>query len=72
MLKITSNPEGDPDEWVDLLFQATELALEFAKTKTDVMSIFKVNQNIFATLKTVSVTKYDELMAVFKKHKESK
>jgi hypothetical protein len=72
MLKIDSDPGTDIESWIDVLFQATELALEFAKTKSDVMSIFKVNQNIFATLKSLNVEKYDELMAIFKKHKEAK
>jgi hypothetical protein len=36
------------------------------------MSIFKVNQNIFTTLKSINPAKWDELMAIFKQHKESK
>jgi len=72
MLKITTDPGADIDNWVELLLEATKLALEIAKSKSDVMSIFKVNQNIFSTLKSVNQTKWDELMAIFKQHKESK
>lgn len=72
MLKISADPEAEADAWVDMLMQATKIALDVATTKADVMSIFKVNQNIFTTLKSINPAKWDELMAIFKQHKESK
>jgi len=72
MLKITTDPGADMDNWVELLMEATKLALDIAQSKSDVMSIFKVNQNIFTALKNANLEKWNELMAIFKQHKESK
>jgi len=72
MLKISTDPGADMDNWIELLMEATKLALDIAKSKSDVMSIFKVNQNIFATLKNANLEKWNELMAIFKQHKETK
>lgn len=57
------------DEWAkSVVFAASEL-LKFAKSKTDVVEIFKVNRKIFDRLMVEDKTAYDELMAVFSEFK---
>jgi len=68
-LKVTADPEGDPESWADLVVEMTELGLKVAQNEADVMSIFKVNRNIFEMLKTTSSTSYDSVMDSFKKAK---
>lgn len=68
-LSITSHPDNDPDVWVKAVVDITVLALGTAGSEADVMSIFKVNRNVFETLKGLSPDSYDDMMDKFKKAK---
>lgn len=74
-LKVTTEPDGDPAEWAQLVIDATTIQLEVAGSEEDVMSIFKTNRNIYEHVKANTPTAYDVLMDEFKqaraKHKEA-
>jgi hypothetical protein len=68
-LKVTRKPEGDPNDWVEIVLEAVDMALGQAGSESDVMSIFKKNREIFDQLKLQSEPQYTALMNVFKKTK---
>jgi len=68
-LKVTRKPEGDPNDWVEIVLEAVDMQLGQAGSEGDVMSIFKKNREIFDQLKLQSETQYTALMNVFKKTK---
>lgn len=74
-LKVSTKPDGNHGEWSQLIIDATMLQIEQAKNETDVIRIFKTNQNIYNEVKSGSPTAYDVLMSEFKqaraKHKEA-
>jgi len=61
-------PEGAI--WKDSIILAATKALEFAKSKEDVLEIFKVNRKIFDSLITEDKLTYDQLMSVFGDYKK--
>lgn len=68
-LTITADQDADPDAWARNVLDITVMGLGTAKAEADVMSIFKVNRNVFDTLKKVSPETYDDMMDEFKKAK---
>jgi hypothetical protein len=58
-------------DFIDMVFDATNKMLEFAKTEKNVMDIFKVNRVIYDKVKAADATLYTELMDSFKTKKES-
>ena len=68
-LVITTHPDNDPDIWGQTVMDATVLALDNAGSEADVMSIFKVNRNVFDELKKLTPNFYDDMMDEFKKAK---
>tara|TARA_R110000868_G_scaffold182047_2_gene423040 strand:+ start:4812 stop:5495 length:684 start_codon:yes stop_codon:yes gene_type:complete len=68
-LKVTRKPEGDPNDWVEIVLEAVDMQLGQAGSEGDVMSIFKKNREIFDQLKLQSEVQYTALMNVFKKTK---
>lgn len=68
-LKVTRKPEGDPNDWVEIVLEAVDMQLGQAGSEGDVMSIFKKNREIFDQLKLQSEAQYVALMNVFKKTK---
>lgn len=71
-IKVSLKPNGDDKAWVDAVSVATAMALDTTKTKAEVMKIFGVNRNIYDHLKLIDKAQYDDLLAVFKKMKESR
>lgn len=65
-IKITTTPEADMAAFIDMVFDATNKMLEFAKTEKNVMDIFKVNRVIFDKVKAADLSIYNELMDSFK------
>lgn len=66
--------EADPSElakWIQLVLDATEIMLEVAKTKDDVMNIFKSNRSIFDKLKLESEADHKAIMDKFSAAKKS-
>lgn len=65
-IKITTTPEADMGAFIDMVFDATNKMLEFAKTEKNVMDIFKVNRVIFDKVKAADLSIYNEIMDSFK------
>ena len=69
-IHITTDPSATVDQWAVTAYDATILALEQAKSLDDVMTIFRVNRNIFDRLQADAQAKYKELIAKFTQFKE--
>jgi len=70
-LKVSIEPneyEQSFEEWVAIVFDATQLALNEASSEADVMAIFRNNRNIFEKLKESTVD-YEEILSIFTKAK---
>ena len=67
-LKVTADPEGDFADWVDIVMDVTQLALDNAGSEADVMAIFRNNKNIFDKVKE-SASAYETVLAKFTKAK---
>jgi hypothetical protein len=70
-LKVTARPAGDDKEWCGLVVDMSRMGLTQCGSEADVMSLFKVNRNIFAHFKVLDADRYEKLMAEFKKTSES-
>jgi hypothetical protein len=70
-LKIKTEPEADLQEWVDTVKSAVGIMLKVAQNEKDVMDIFKNNRVIFDRLKADSLDDHVDVMADFKKAKDS-
>jgi hypothetical protein len=70
-LSVTADPGTDIGSWAEIVIEATKLALEQTESSEQVMSIFKVNRNIFDRMKADAKEQYDQMMALFKEKKES-
>ena len=70
-LKVATNPGSDAAAWIDIVKEATSLMLSFAKSKDDVLNIFKNNRNIFDQLKLVSEDHHKDIMDSFATSKKS-
>jgi len=70
-MRITAEDGCTMEQWVTAVEDAAEIALEQAKSKKDVTTIFTKNRVIFDKLKAESPTAYDYLMGKFKTAKES-
>ena len=68
-LKVSAQPDTDPETWASTVVDVTKMGLNMAANEADVMSIFKVNRNVFDELKKVSPASYDDVMEQFKKAK---
>ena len=68
-LSVSTEPGTDPEAWARSVIEITIMGLANAATEADVMSIFKVNRNVFDLLKQVSPDTYDDVMDEFKKAK---
>lgn len=58
-------PDGDSAEWLELVKEASTIALKMAKSTEDVMSIYRKNKVLFDTLKAVDPDEHKEMMGVF-------
>ena len=68
-LVITTNPDNDPEIWGQTVIDVAVMALDNAGSEADVMSIFRVNRNVFDELKRITPNFYDDMMDEFKKAK---
>jgi len=69
-IKIASEQDCSPEEWVTAVMEAANIQLTFAQSKNDVTNIFKVNRNIFDRLKEVDEAQYTATLAAFKVYKD--
>jgi hypothetical protein len=70
-LKVSTKPDADAAAWIDIVKEATNMMLSVAKTKDDVLNIFKNNRNIFDQLKLVSEDHHKDIMDSFTTSKKS-
>lgn len=70
-LKVSADPGTDIGTWIQLVDDSATIMLEVAKTKDDVMNIFKVNRNIFDKLKLESEGAHKVIMDKFAAAKKS-
>ena len=61
--------EREDGDWAQAIVDATDLALQLAKSEADVQNIFKVNRIHFNRLKNETPTMYDEVLEKFKQVK---
>ena len=69
-IAVEVKAEDDLPKWINIVLEATRLALQNAQTQKDVMDIFKVNRNIFDKLKAEAPEDHASLMADFKTKKD--
>jgi hypothetical protein len=69
-LSISPQVEGGIANWTAELKKLLDLALGFAKSTQDVNEIFRVNRNIFDTLKGEDEFAYAEVLEMFKNAKK--
>jgi hypothetical protein len=60
-----SEPEGDPEEWLEVVKKTNSIALKMATSTEDVMSIYRKNKVLFDALKAVSPQAHKEMMETF-------
>jgi hypothetical protein len=66
-LKVSIEPQGDFADWASIVMDATKLGLEQCTAEAEVMSLFRVNKNIFDRMKAEpGSSAYEALMEEFK------
>jgi hypothetical protein len=70
-MRINAEPNCTMEQWVTAVEDAAEVALEQAKSKKDVTTIFTKNRVIFDKFKAEAPAAYETLMGKFKTAKES-
>lgn len=64
-LKVTLEPGGDVQSWLEVINDACKIALELAASEDDVMKIFKKNKQLFDAVKVQDAEFFKGLMAKF-------
>jgi ERF superfamily len=64
-MKVSFEPEGDPQEWMEAVSKACSTALGMSETIDDVMQIFKKNKRIFDAAKLQDPSGFKDLMTMF-------
>ena len=67
-IKVDANEGSD---WAETALEATKIAIGSAQSAEDVQAIFKTNRATYDLLKAEYSSMYDDLLAIFKKAKES-
>jgi len=70
VINAPTAPEGDPQAWLEVVKEASLVALGFAESQQDVMQLFKLNKTLFDAVKGVDEAFFKELMAEFAKVKK--
>ena len=69
-ISVKVDPKAEPKDYVNIVSEAAVAALSVAKTKDDVMNIFKVNRTVFDQMKKLDEDNYNDLLDAFKATKE--
>jgi hypothetical protein len=64
-IKVSLAPEGDVDDWLKIIDETCQLALDNAGSADDVMQIFKKNKQLFDAVKAQDAVFFKNLMAKF-------
>ena len=70
-ITVTTKPNATNKDYIDIVAEATVLALETAQSQADVMEIFKVNRSIFDKVKEMDPDSHKDLMDAFKTKKDA-
>ena len=70
-LKVSAQPGTDWSDWLHVVVEQTVFALDMAKNKDDVMTVWRTNANIYKIIEQRDSVAYPELTATFKTYKES-
>jgi hypothetical protein len=62
-------PEGDKEEWLDLVKTASHMLLDLTSNEEDVMLIFKKNKSLFDAVKATDPVFFKEMMGKFTEKK---
>ena len=69
-ISVTTEDSANLQDWLNIVVEATRMALRQAKSEKDVLDIFKVNRVIFDRLKTESEVDHAAILGDFKKRKD--
>ena len=69
-LKVIASPNGDNQAWLNVVHDATVIALDNTTKEDDVMNLFRNNKNIYDQYKEISTAAYTDLMVLFKNAKQ--
>lgn len=69
-ISVTTDESANLQDWLNIVVEATRMALRQAKSEKDVLDIFKVNRVIFDRLKTESEVDHAAILGDFKKRKD--
>jgi hypothetical protein len=64
-ITVTSQEGVDPDEWLKLVEDASDICLSMAQSEEDVMQIFRKNKQLFDSVKATNATFFKTLMDKF-------
>jgi hypothetical protein len=64
-LKVTLAPDGEVADWLGVINDACQIALDTAGSEADVMMIFKKNKQLFDAVKAQDAIFFKDLMAKF-------
>lgn len=70
-ISIKTEPDCTDKDYINIATEATLIALDQAKSQSDVMEIYKVNKVVFDKFKSISADDHKDLMAAFTQKKES-
>ena len=69
-ISVTTDESANLQDWLNIVVEATRMALRQAKSEKDVLDIFKVNRVIFDRLKAESEVDHVAILGDFKKRKD--
>jgi hypothetical protein len=64
-IKVSLTPEGDVDDWLKIIDETCQIALDNTTNSEDVMQIFKKNKQLFDAVKAQDAVFFKNLMAKF-------
>jgi len=64
-ITVQADPQASPEDWVKMVSEFTVSGLGFCSNVEEVMTLFRVNRNIFDQLKNIDGDMYKNLMQQF-------
>ena len=64
-ITVKTKPDATPTDFINIVSEMAVVALEQAKSQSDVMEIFKVNRALFDKMKAIDAECYKDLMEAF-------
>lgn len=70
-ITVKTKPDATPTDFINIVAEMAVVALEQAKSQSDVMEIFKVNRSLFDKVKSIDADCHKDLMEAFKTKKDA-